>query len=608
MSRPAGRGAGPAEGPAEVARELAHWEDRFRASRWDLVGYSRARPDRVVLLGNASGVTEVFTWDTAGEPVAATRRPEGTSHAAVDPAGRNVWWFADEAGNEFGSWRRQPVSSLPGSDVAAAPGVPDAYAQGLALGESGLAVLGCGGPGGTVVYACPPDGPPRVLYTHAETAWVTGLSPDEERVLIAHSEHGDSRHLAARVLTLSGEVVADLWDGPGRGLDPVEFSPDGRSALLVHERNGRSEPLLWDPVTGLTTELSLELAGELSASFFPDGASLLVLADYRARTTAWRYELTGGGLERIGPAAGRVSVARGRPDGTAWLDWSSSEAAPALLVAPGGTTLLAPPPPPAPASVPVTDVCADGPGGKVHALLTSSGARGGPLPAVFLVHGGPDWQDTDSFSPTAAAWVDAGYAVVRVNYRGSTGYGSAWRDALEAAPGLIELEDVAAVADRLIADGVVDPDRCVLTGASWGGFLTLLGLGWQPERWACGIAVVPVADYVTAYDDEMEPLQAFDRSLFGGTPEQVPDRYHRSSPLTYVDRVRVPVLVVAGENDPRCPLRQIENYLAALSARGAEHEVYRFDAGHGSLVTEERIRQTRVMLDFADRRGRTAGR
>jgi dipeptidyl aminopeptidase/acylaminoacyl peptidase len=68
------------------------------------------------------------------------------------------------------------------------------------------------------------------------------------------------------------------------------------------------------------------------------------------------------------------------------------------------------------------------------------------------------------------------------------------------------------------------------------------------------------------------------------------------------------VLVVAGENDPRCPLRQIENYLAALSARGAEHEVYRFDAGHGSLVTEERIRQTRVMLDFADRRGRTAGR
>ena len=67
----------------------------------------------------------------------------------------------------------------------------------------------------------------------------------------------------------------------------------------------------------------------------------------------------------------------------------------------------------------------------------------------------------------------------------------------------------------------------------------------------------------------MEPLRAYDRALFGGSPQDVPDAYRDSSPITYVDRVRVPVLVLAGENDPRCPIRQIDNYLDALAARGA---------------------------------------
>ena len=71
--------------------------------------------------------------------------------------------------------------------------------------------------------------------------------------------------------------------------------------------------------------------------------------------------------------------------------------------------------------------------------------------------------------------------------------------------------------------------------------------------------------------------------------------------MTYVDDVRAPVIVLAGENDPRCPIRQIDNYLARLAARSAPHEVYRFDAGHGSLVVNEQIRQTEVVLDFCGR-------
>ena len=113
---------------------------------------------------------------------------------------------------------------------------------------------------------------------------------------------------------------------------------------------------------------------------------------------------------------------------------------------------------------------------------------------------------------------------------------------------------------------------------------------------------MPVADYLTAYADEMEQLRAFDRALFGGSPERGPEVYRASSPLTYVDDVRAPVLVLAGENDPRCPIRQVENYLAALAAAGtAPYEVCRFDAGHGSLVVEETMRHAATEVAFARR-------
>jgi dipeptidyl aminopeptidase/acylaminoacyl peptidase len=126
----------------------------------------------------------------------------------------------------------------------------------------------------------------------------------------------------------------------------------------------------------------------------------------------------------------------------------------------------------------------------------------------------------------------------------------------------------------------------------------LLALGVQPERWVAGVAGVPVADYLAAYEDEMEPLRAYDRALFGGSPQDVPDAYRDSSPISYIDRVRAPVLILAGENDPRCPIRQIDNYLDLLAERGARYAIYRYEAGHGSMVVDERLRQLACEIGF----------
>ncbi len=576
------------------------WEQRVRATRVSLPEWARDAPDRSLYVSNATGTFELYAWDRAsGGTRQVTDRANGTSDGALPPDGESVWWFDDTDGDEFGVWRRQPWAG--GADDEALPGVPAAYPAGLEIGRT-LTVVGCSDDGGSTAWVVDGDGA-RVLYRHEQDADVAGLSRDEQLVVLEHSEHGDSRHKALRVLTVAGDVVAELWDGEGLGLSVLGFSPvSGDPRLLaLHERSGRPLPFLWDPTTGEHVDPDLSaLPGDLSADWYEDGAALLVHAEHRARSTLHRLDLATGALEALPTPPGTVTGATTRPDGTVEYAWSSA-AEPPVVRSTNGEVVLTPAGPRAPGSVPVEDLEAPGPGGPVHALLARP-AGPGPYPTVFLVHGGPTWNDSDAFASDRAAYVDLGCATVEVNYRGSTGYGRQWRDALTGRPGLTELEDLAAVRAQLVEQGVADAGRIALTGGSWGGYLTLLGLGTQPELWTAGVAAVPVADYVAAYEDEMEPLKAFDRSLFGGSPQEVPEVYRRCSPLTHVAHVQAPVLVLAGANDPRCPIRQIDNWLAAAAELGKDVEVYRFDAGHGSLVVDERVRQLRAELAFVARR------
>jgi dienelactone hydrolase len=589
---------------------LPAWADRYRAPRVSLPDWALDAPDHCVFTANFGGKVELYAWDRATDTRRqATDRPEGTAHGGISPDGEWIWWFADTDGDEFGVWRRQPFEG--GADEVAVDGVPAAYPAGLEIGPEDVTVVGTSDDDGTAIFVHSPGDQLRTVYASEHDASVGALSRDGRLLVLEHSEHGDSRHPALRSVRLAdatepttvpggAAVLADLWDGPGKGLEAVAFSPipgDPR-VLVVHERHDRPELLLWDAETGAVTELAIDLPGDLEADFYPDGSALLVHHDHHGRSGLYRYDLVDGTLTDLEVPRGLVGSATARPDGSVWFSWSSSEL-PSRVQDLSGAVVLAPTEgrPPAP-GVPARDVWADGEGGPVHALVCAP--AGPPRATVFLVHGGPTAHDVDGFSAEVAAYVDNGYQVVQVNYRGSTGYGSAWRDALEADIGHTELADLATVRAHLVATGEVDPDRIVLAGASWGGYLTLLGVGAQPELWTVGVAEVPVADYVAAFADEMEGLKAFDRSLFGGSPDEVPEKYRRASPITYVDEVRAPVLITIGENDPRCPARQVDNYLARLAERRAPHAVYRFDAGHGSLVMDERVRQAAIVFAFLD--------
>ncbi|TWP51487.1 S9 family peptidase [Lentzea tibetensis] len=578
----------------------ARWRERFTAARVTLPGWAEDAADRSLYLSNASGVWEIYAWDRATDQHRrVTDRPNGTSHGTLNPDGTEIWWFDDHDGDEFGLWVREPFHE--GSAAPAVEGVDAGYPAGLEIGRDVVAVA-ASTDDGTTIWLSRKGNKAEVIYRDEHDGGVAALSKDETLVAIAHSEHGDNRHMALRILNVEdGSTKADRWDGKGKGLDAIAFSPVlGDNRLLVaHERRGREELLIWDLTADTETELVIDLPGEVTADWYPDGSALLVLHTHEARNTMHRYDIATKQLSTVDVAKGVIGSAGVRPDGTIEYSWSSA-ARPGVIRAldPSGTerVLLEPPGHKAAPTSELTDAFV----GDVHALI-SKPAGDGPFPTVFLLHGGPHSADEDRFSAYRAVWLDAGFAVVHVNYRGSTGYGSVWRDAIEGRPGLTELEDVAAVHDWAVESGLADPARCVVNGASWGGYLSLLAIGTQPERWAASVAGVPVADYFAAYEDEMEPLRAFDRALFGGSPEELPDVYRKCSPLTYIDHVKAPVLVLAGENDPRCPIRQIDNYLDALAERGGKYEVYRYDAGHGSLVVAETIRQVAAEVDFARR-------
>jgi dipeptidyl aminopeptidase/acylaminoacyl peptidase len=578
----------------------APWRRRFRAPRTTLPQWAEDASERLIFGSNHTGKWELYAWDRrADEQRQLTDRREGTLDGVIDPAGEHVWWFDDTDGDEFGRWMIQPFDGSQARE--AAPELGRAYDAGLNIGRGGLAVVGRSTDAGNSIHVLR-TGSATEIYRHREEADLGGLSRDGKLLCFMHAEAGDSRHPDLRVVDLEGTAIADLSDGPGLGLWSAGWPdiPGDERVLVLHERHDLRRPLIWWPRTGETHELKLELPGDIDAHWYPDGDALLLIHEHAGRSELFRFDLQAETLDPLSTQPGTIAAADVRPDGSVWYLWSDA-ATPPEVRSTSGEVVLQPPGEPGPPGVRYTDLTVS----DVPAFVAEP-ATGRPHPTIFVIHGGPEANDRDTFSPPVQAWVDHGLAVVLVNYRGSSGYGRKWRDALTGNPGLTELSDIAAVFDRVVAEGIADPARIVLSGASWGGYLTLLGLGLQPGRWTLGVAGVPVADYVAAYEDEMEPLKNYDRALFGATPAEDPELYRERSPITFIDRVKVPVFILAGENDPRCPIRQIDNYIARLAALAKPHEVLRFDAGHGSLRTDERIRQMAAEIDFVARNLGTA--
>ena len=210
-------------------------------------------------------------------------------------------------------------------------------------------------------------------------------------------------------------------------------------------------------------------------------------------------------------------------------------------------------------------------------------------PAIVYVHGGPQSQTVNSFNRVIQYLANQGYLVIAPNYRGSTGYGKEFTDANLFDMGGGDLRDVLAAADWIQQTGYVDPKKLVIMGGSYGGYMTMMAMTKAPEVWAAGVALVPFVNWFTEVQNEDAVLRQDDLSTMGD-PVKNKELWEDRSPINFVDRIKAPVLLFAGGNDPRCPKSEAQQVADAIKKRGGAVELKIYEKeGHGFARVENQI-------------------
>lgn len=211
-------------------------------------------------------------------------------------------------------------------------------------------------------------------------------------------------------------------------------------------------------------------------------------------------------------------------------------------------------------------------------------------PFVVWAHGGPTGHAALVLDLEIAYFTSRGIGVAEVNYGGSTGYGRQYRDRLREQWGVVDVEDCAAVAESLAAEGTADPARIAVRGGSAGGWTTAASLT-TTDVYACGTIMYPVLDPESWASSETHDFESrYPESLIGPFAE-VPGRYRERSPLRHIDRIGVPFLLLQGLDDVICPPGQCERFLAQMAGRGIPHAYFAFEGeGHGFRRVETMVR------------------
>ena len=404
-----------------------------------------------------------------------------------------------------------------------------------------------------------------------------------------------------------------------------DVSPDGKKVLITSNAgNGYDNVGLLDIATkkiDWVTQDKWEISGE---SFSPDGKYLTYTANVDGNTEIYLHELASGNSRAL-PLPRGVNHVAGRPSaftrdssrllyyhtgptapGDLWVAWlSESQTAAKGKTSGSGSYQLTQSlvggvrsenmVEPALVHYPSKD-------GKwtISAFVYTpyNLPRNGQHPAIVYVHGGPTAQTMNSFNRFVQYMANQGYLVIAPNYRGSTGYGKEFQQANLFDMGGGDLQDVLAAADWMKQTGYVDPKKLILMGGSYGGYMTMMGVTKAPEVWAAGVPIVPFVNWFTEIENEDPVLQQSDLATMGDLVKNKA-LYEDRSPINFVDRIKAPLYLLAGGNDPRCPKEEALQVVDAIKKRGGvvEYKVYE-NEGHGFAKVENQIDAYKRIADF----------
>jgi dipeptidyl aminopeptidase/acylaminoacyl peptidase len=465
------------------------------------------------------------------------------------------------------------------------------------------------------------DRPPRVLYEGPDLLAAPRPSPDGRRLAWLEWDHPDmpwdSTRLRVATFTDDGGLgPSDLAAG---GLDESivqpEWSPDG-ILHFVSDRTG------WWNIYRLAPGPRLEPLSPLDAEF-ADPAWLFDRSSYGF--------LPDGSIVAVGRARGRDRLFHISPDEvigeveSPYTEIGTVRVGPAGIVAHVGTSTELPsivvldPATLAPSGVlrHSTSITVDPTfvsipeaitfptaGGRVaHALFyrpvhPDAVAPAGELPPLLVrSHGGPTASATNALDLTLQYLTSRGIAVVDVDYGGSTGYGRAYRQALEGGWGVVDVDDCVGAARYLVDRGDVDGDRLAIEGASAGGYTALAALAFR-DVFAAGISLFGVGDLESLARDTHKFESRYMERLVGPYPAMA-DRYRERSPINHLDAISCPLLILQGLDDKVVPAAQAEALAEALAARGIPHAYLAFEGeGHGFRGETAQRRTLEARLSF----------
>jgi dipeptidyl aminopeptidase/acylaminoacyl peptidase len=603
--------------------ETSDWQRRFRAHAILLSTIAIDRPDVGLVTSNESGLAQLYRWDTRSNALTPlTSEPGGRMMAKLSPDGRWACYLRDEGGNEIGHWVVLPMDG--GEEVDLTPNLAPYASEEFAFSRYGERVaFATASDDVFAIRAGRLDDAGRIpdLRTiHHSAPAIETLALSADGTTVAASSAHRSTGLEYSILTFdvdTGDPGPELWDGPGTSVRVFAFAPgrDDHRLIATTNATGPERAVVWDAASGARHDLPADSPGGdiLGLDWSPDGSQVLLLRIDQAAQRLLIWDLATDVVRALEHPEGallgylRTNASYFRPDGgeiiCRWEDFGEPRRLIGLDPVTGRQTrtILA---------------SGDVPPGRTLRSVTFSSADGTsiqgwlgipdgepPFAVVLETHGGPTSATFANFHPHAQAFLDHGFAFLAVNYRGSTTFGREFEHAIWGRLGELEIQDMAAAHDWLIASGTARPDQVLLTGWSYGGYLTLLGLGRQPDLWAGGMAGVVIADWEMNYEDSSDILRSYQRMLFGGGPEERREAYRAGSPLTYVDDVRAPLLIIQGRNDTRTPARPATRYVERLQERGHPVEIDWYDAGHmgGAADDELAVAQMGRMLEFARR-------
>jgi dipeptidyl aminopeptidase/acylaminoacyl peptidase len=219
-------------------------------------------------------------------------------------------------------------------------------------------------------------------------------------------------------------------------------------------------------------------------------------------------------------------------------------------------------------------------------------------PLIVESHGGPTGNATAAFNLSTQFWTSRGFAVVDVDYGGSTGYGRAYRERLNGQWGVVDLQDCVNAARHLVAEGKADPERLLITGGSAGGYTTICALTFT-DAFAAGASYFGIADLEQFGGGETHKFELqYEHTLVGPYPEAA-DLYRERSPIHFTDRISTPMLVLQGTDDRVVPPQQAELIVGALRERGIPHAYLLYEGeGHGFRKAENIISSLEAELSF----------